>query len=172
MCPVWVVKTRVQLDPGQGGRYKGALDCVGKILRGEGWRGLWGGLGASYLGVGETVVHWVVYERVKRVLRDREERRGDGGRREKGVWEKVRDGALWAVAAGASKGVAVGVAYPHEVLRTRMRQAPVEGVRKYTGVVQCVRLVVREEGVRALYGGGDAAFDAGGAGVGDYVWGF
>ncbi|OBT92960.1 hypothetical protein VE01_08628 [Pseudogymnoascus verrucosus] len=137
MCPVWVVKTR--------------------ILRGEGWRGLWRGLGASYLGVGETVVQWVVYERVKRVIREREERREgavDGGEREKGGWERVCDGAVWAVAAGGSKGVAVGLAYPHEVLRTRLRQAPlVGGRRKYRGVVQCVRLVVREEGVRALWGG-------------------
>ncbi|ELR04922.1 hypothetical protein VC83_02810 [Pseudogymnoascus destructans] len=156
MCPVWVVKTRVQLDPGRGGRYKGAIDCVGKIWGGEGWRGLWGGLGASYLGVGEGVVMWVVYERVKRAMTEREERRGgagEGGGREKGVWERVRDGAMWAVAAGGSKGIAVGVAYPHEVLRTRLRQAPVEGVLKYTGVVQCARLVVREEGMGALYGG-------------------
>lgn len=28
-----------------------------------------------------------------------------------------------------------------------------EGVLKYTGVVQCTRLVVREEGLGALYGG-------------------
>lgn len=120
MCPVWVVKTRVQLDPDRGGRYSGAIDCVKKIMRGEGWRGLWRGVGASYLGVGETVVQWVVYERVKRVMRERERRHGewpaDGGR-EMGVWERVRGGAAWAVAAGASKGVAVGVAYPHEVSR-------------------------------------------------------
>lgn len=118
MCPVWVVKTRVQLDPGRGGRYSGAVDCVKKIVREEGWRGLWRGVGASYLGVGETVVQWVVYERVKRVMREREGRRGEGGikeGREKGGWERVRDGAGWAVAAGASKSVAVGVAYPHEV---------------------------------------------------------
>lgn len=40
-----------------------------------------------------------------------------------------------------------------QVLRTRLRQAPVEGVLKYNGVLQCARLVVREEGVSALYGG-------------------
>lgn len=34
-----------------------------------------------------------------------------------------------------------------------MRQAPVDGVLKYTGVVQCARLVVREEGLGAPYGG-------------------
>lgn len=113
MCPVWVVKTRVQLEPGQGGRYSGAIDCVGKIVRGEGWRGLWRGVGASYLGVGESVVQWVVYERVKGVMREREGW-GSGGA-EKGAWERVYDGVGWAVAAGASKGVAVGVAYPHEV---------------------------------------------------------
>lgn len=71
-------------------------------------------MGASYLGVGETVVQWVVYERVKGVMKEREvEMRG----REKGLWERVCDGVGWAAAAGASKSVAVGVAYPHEVGR-------------------------------------------------------
>ena len=49
--------------------------------------------------------------------------------------------------------VGCGFANCIQVLRTRLRQAPVEGVLKYTGVVQCARLVVREEGVGALYGG-------------------
>lgn len=35
-----------------------------------------------------------------------------------------------------------------------MRQAPMEGGRlKYTGLVQCFRLVWKEEGFLALYGG-------------------
>ena len=33
-----------------------------------------------------------------------------------------------------------------QVLRTRLRQAPVAGEVRYTGVVQCARAVVREEG--------------------------
>lgn len=41
-----------------------------------------------------------------------------------------------------------------QVLRTRLRQAPMEnGRQKYTGIVQCLRLMVKEEGVISLYGG-------------------
>ncbi|PWY97666.1 mitochondrial substrate carrier, partial [Testicularia cyperi] len=46
------------------------------------------------------------------------------------------------------------ITYPHEVVRTRLRQQTQPGQRaKYTGLVQTVRLVVQEEGVAALYGG-------------------
>lgn len=56
-------------------------------------------------------------------------------------------------AAATAKLFAAGIAYPHEVVRTRLRQSPQNGVVKYTGLIQCFRLVLREEGVGALYGG-------------------
>lgn len=41
-----------------------------------------------------------------------------------------------------------------QVARTRLRQAPLaDGKPKYTGLVQCFRLVWREEGLIGLYGG-------------------
>lgn len=41
-----------------------------------------------------------------------------------------------------------------QVVRTRLRQAPMEnGHLKYTGLVQCFRLIWKEEGMAALYGG-------------------
>lgn len=41
-----------------------------------------------------------------------------------------------------------------QVVRTRLREAPTEnGHVKYTGLVQCFRLIFREEGMAALYGG-------------------
>lgn len=46
------------------------------------------------------------------------------------------------------------VAYPHEVIRTRLREPlPVNGIPKYTGLLQCLKLVIREEGFVSLYGG-------------------
>jgi solute carrier family 25, member 33/36 len=39
-------------------------------------------------------------------------------------------------------------------VRTRLRQAPTKkGLLKYTGLYQCFRLVWKEEGFTALYGG-------------------
>lgn len=40
------------------------------------------------------------------------------------------------------------------MVRTRLRQAPLQdGQLKYTGLVQCFRLIFKEEGMAALYGG-------------------
>lgn len=52
-------------------------------------------------------------------------------------------------AAALSKGCASCVAYPHEVIRTRLRE---EGT-KYKSFVQTARLVFREEGYLAFYRG-------------------
>ncbi|KAF2689133.1 mitochondrial carrier [Lentithecium fluviatile CBS 122367] len=63
------------------------------------------------------------------------------------IWDEL---ATWASTSGA----AVLMTYPHEVVRTRLRQAPKEnGVPKYTGLLQCFRLVARQEGLTRLYGG-------------------
>src|SRR5436190_866578 len=65
--PIWVVKTRLQLDRSIIGarRYKNSLDCLSQIWRHEGFRGFSRGLSASYLGVSETALQWVMYERLK-----------------------------------------------------------------------------------------------------------
>ena len=56
-------------------------------------------------------------------------------------------------ASGGAKAVASLITYPHEVIRTRLRQPAVGGIIKYTGLMQTLKLVVREEGVASLYGG-------------------
>ena len=43
--------------------------------------------------------------------------------------------------------------YMVQVLRTRLRQPSVNGVVKYTGLLQTLRTVIAEEGTRSLYGG-------------------
>ncbi len=79
--PIWMVKTRLQLDKSvaakSGGvtkrQYKNSLDCIRQILRDEGIRGLYKGMSASYLGVTESTLQWVLYEQMKVSLAQREE---------------------------------------------------------------------------------------------------
>lgn len=62
--PIWLVKTRLQLDKAQTAtgnrRYRNSLDCVRQVLRHEGLKGLYKGLSASYLGSVETALHLVM----------------------------------------------------------------------------------------------------------------
>ncbi|KIY63309.1 mitochondrial carrier [Cylindrobasidium torrendii FP15055 ss-10] len=135
--PIWVVKTRLQLCAQHNKRIT-STDMIKLILREEGVRGFYKGLSASYLGVTEGTIQWVLYERLKKSVE------GQGGTLE---W-------LGTVgSAGTAKCVASLITYPHEVIRTRLRQPMINGVVKYTGLIQTLKLVVKEEGVASMYGG-------------------
>ncbi|KAI0419107.1 mitochondrial carrier domain-containing protein [Xylaria grammica] len=159
--PIWLVKTRLQLDKNNAERkgdvsarrYRNSWDCIKQVMRNEGPRGFFKGLSASYLGVTETTAQWVMYEELKRRLRLREEHIIASGR-EKTWWDHTVNWTGNAMGAGAAKGLAAILTYPHEVARTRLRQAPMaDGHPKYTGLVQCFKLVWKEEGFIGLYGG-------------------
>lgn len=122
--PIWMVKTRLQLDKNlakeSGGiakrRYKNSLDCIRQVLRDEGIRGLYKGMSASYLGVAESTMHWMLYEQFKRSLVRREERIALSGR-PKNWWDHTVDWTGKIGAAGFSKLIAAVLTYPHEVCR-------------------------------------------------------
>ncbi|EAU84148.2 mitochondrial carrier protein RIM2 [Coprinopsis cinerea okayama7 len=153
--PIWVVKTRLQLDSGTANaaarRYKNSFDCVRQILRQEGFRGLYRGLSASYLGSIETVLHLALYEQLKPVLR---RFLGDVNANSDSRWDTLKLWMSTTGAAGSAKLTASLITYPHEVVRTRLRQAPsVNGVPKYTGLVQCFKSIWKAERFAGLYGG-------------------
>ncbi|KAK4495233.1 hypothetical protein PRZ48_013562 [Zasmidium cellare] len=158
--PIWLVKTRLQLDKqnagpgGQGRQYRNAWDCVAKTVRQEGIKGLYRGLSASYLGVSESTLQWVLYEQAKSSL-SRRQALIEAQHRQPTAWDKTVEWTGKLTAAGGAKFVAALITYPHEVVRTRLRQAPVDasGRVKYTGLWSCFVTVFREEGMPALYGG-------------------
>ncbi|KAG2037264.1 mitochondrial carrier protein RIM2 [Suillus americanus] len=156
--PIWVVKTRLQLTAserrhpsiastnqgataGPSRALGGSFRMITQIFREEGIKGFYKGLSASYLGVTEGTIQWVLYERLKQLSTNPD---GRGGMAE---W----CGMLGS--AGTAKCVASLITYPHEVIRTRLRQPSVNGVMKYTGLWQTLRTVIAEEGARSLYGG-------------------
>lgn len=121
--PIWLIKTRLQLDKNvvekSGGqavrRYRNSWDCIRQVVRGEGVRGLYKGMSASYLGVTESTLQWVLYEEMKKGLKNREERIVASGR-ERGAWDEVVSWTGSIGAAGSAKLVAALATYPHEVL--------------------------------------------------------
>ncbi|XP_003746649.1 solute carrier family 25 member 36-A [Galendromus occidentalis] len=133
--PVWFVKTRLQLDENSYGRRKRTLQCIKDIHRTHGLVGFYKGITASYFGITETIIHFVIYEHIKAVLRSHA--------------DENNHFAHYMIAGAISKTCASVIAYPHEVARTRLRQ---EG-SKYTGFMQTIGLVYKEEGYSGLYRG-------------------
>jgi len=137
--PLWVVKTRLQLEREKTHTSLGSV--VRRIGRESGVRGFYLGLSASIYGTSETVLHFVVYEYLKKQMAER-----------LGMWDDRHDLQRflgYMVCGAISKTGATCIAYPHEVARTRMR----EPGNKYTSFWQTLGLVYREEGRPGLYRG-------------------
>lgn len=62
--PIWFVKTRLQLDQNSKSQMT-VRDCIKKIYQTSGVAGFYKGISASYFGISETVIHFVIYEAIK-----------------------------------------------------------------------------------------------------------
>lgn len=140
--------------------YKGIADAFVRVYREEGLGAFYRGLTASYLGTGETALQFTFYGAMKDFVIHRESARVAQERRAAGLppldaaemrRAAYSDSAAFVVSAG-SKLLASLVTYPHEVLRTRMREQR-SSTPRYHGVFQSMALIWREEGLRGLYGG-------------------
>ncbi|KYR03171.1 mitochondrial substrate carrier family protein [Tieghemostelium lacteum] len=150
--PIWLIKTRLQLQTNlknfnEGTRYRGYLHCCLNIIREEGPTGFFKGLSASIIGVSESAFQFVLYEKMKRSILEK--------KRECNYpdYESLTT-TEYLVSAGSSKLVAAVTTYPHEVIRTRMREQLAPGAPiKYTNVLPGMALIVKEEGIRGLFKG-------------------
>ncbi|TPX69239.1 hypothetical protein SpCBS45565_g02575 [Spizellomyces sp. 'palustris'] len=161
--PIWLIKTRMQLQSENpqlkaAAKYRNSFHCLYLVLREEGIRGLYKGLSASFLGLTESTLQFVTYEYLKKhwVEKRRLERLQALPVSERQTTFLSKTPSDWfdtfAAAAIAKLGAAI-ITYPHEVLRTRLRQTPENGIVKYKGLVQSAKLIYMEEGLGALYGG-------------------
>ncbi|UYV79590.1 SLC25A36 [Cordylochernes scorpioides] len=158
--PIWMVKTRLQLDQSLEEKRQAKLRMQGiypetckhgevrlgqvvkDIYAERGLRGFYKGITASYYGVSETMIHFVIYESLKARLQNRHSFRPPEEMGLKDFFECMVAGAI-------SKTFASSITYPHEVARTRLRQSG----DKYRSFFQTLALVFREEGYHGLYRG-------------------
>jgi solute carrier family 25 protein 33/36 len=159
--------------------YRNSFDCLLQICRYEGVRGLFRGLSASYLGIMEGTIQWIAYEQLKKwamqpdyastTQQDPSSSSSATTVTSSGKLQPQNSAMTVFVntlgTAGVAKFIATVTTYPHEVLRTRLRQVAVEthidasgremavSVSKYKGIMDVLRTVMREEGALAFYGG-------------------
>jgi solute carrier family 25 protein 33/36 len=176
--PIWVIKTRLQLQglpsvqaglEAGGARaaapgavvYRGSWHALTQILREEGVRGLYKGLIPSIWGVSETAIQFVLYERLKSMIAARtlQQQHVDTHRACPAPSSSSSTSAPqtelrnleYIAAAASAKVVASCATYPHEVIRTRLRERGASQI--YSSALHCVRRVWVEEGMRGMYGG-------------------
>lgn len=152
--PVWVVKTRLQTQvtandsQQQGKYYRNTLDAFSKIYQQEGFKAFYRGLVPSLFGLIHVGVQFPLYEYLKWKIKEKE------GHQQIGFEELF-------VASFVSKILASVIAYPHEVLRSRMQdhahgsQLQVQGVQvnPYRDVRHAIQTIFKEEGIPGFYRG-------------------
>lgn len=135
--------------------YKNSLHCLTSVYKTEGIRGLYKGLSASLLGLTESTLQFATYEALKKQARKGKGNDQDGKFKifNSCPFFSLEWLDLFICAATAKLGAAI-LTYPHEVLRTRLRQSPsTNGEIKYKSLMQTARLIYRQEGISAFYGG-------------------
>jgi len=144
--PVWYIKTKLQLNDKQNP--KTVRDIIKIGYKKHGFKCFFRGISASYVGVFETVIYFLLYEEFKYIMQQNQINENKNG--------KDFHALHLTYAALVSKIAATTIMYPHEVVRTRLRQDVVDaaaGGLKYKNFLQTLLLVAKEEGRVGLYGG-------------------
>ncbi|KAI9737308.1 MAG: hypothetical protein M1818_005841 [Claussenomyces sp. TS43310] len=141
MYPLDVAKTRIQLQTGTGGadHYNGMVDCFRKIIKNEGFGRLYRGIEAP-----------ILMEAPKRATKfAANDKWGQFYRNAFGVPQMTQSlSVLTGATAGATESFVV---VPFELVKIRLQDRAQAG--RYTGMLDCVSKIVKQEGPLALYNG-------------------
>lgn len=144
--PIWVLKTRMlSSDRAAAGAYPSMWAGAARLLRAEGPRGFYRGLGVGMMSVSHGAVQFAVYDPARRWYFAR---RGGGGEGD----SKQMGNEATIVLSTAAKAVAGVTTYPLQVLRSRLQHYEAETLYG-RGVRGGVGRLWREEGWRGFYRG-------------------
>uniref|UniRef100_A0A669EPJ0 Solute carrier family 25 member 12 n=1 Tax=Oreochromis niloticus TaxID=8128 RepID=A0A669EPJ0_ORENI len=137
--PLEIVKIRLQVA---GEITTGPRVSALSVVRDLGFFGLYKGAKACFLrDIPFSAIYFPVYAHTKTQLAD----------------EQGRLGALQLLTAGAIAGIpAASLVTPADVIKTRLQVAARAGQTTYSGVMDCFRKILKEEGFRALWKGAGA----------------
>lgn len=134
LSPIELAKTRLQLMSSSESTCHGPMQCLRNIYKQEGYRGIFKGLGVTFLREGPSYgVYFVTYEMLTRTP------------------SKQPISTLHMLLAGGLAGTASWViSYPIDVIKSRIQA---ESSNRYSGALDCLKKSVRAEGYTCLYRG-------------------
>jgi solute carrier family 25 folate transporter 32 len=140
--PLWMVKTRLQtqLLNGREKKYGSTLHTLRTIINEEGPRALWQGLTPQLIGVVHVAIQFPLYEHLKKKMAATSP-------------EANLNATQIILASSVSKAAASVVAYPHEILRSRLQYQHRTDANRYKGLIDAFLRITREEGLTAFYRG-------------------
>ncbi|ELV14285.1 Solute carrier family 25 member 36 [Tupaia chinensis] len=106
----------------RGEKRMGAVECVRRVYQADGPRGFYRGMSASYAGISETVIHFVIYESIKQKLL--EYKTASTMENDEESVKEASDFLGMMLAAATSKTCATTIAYPHGAIDPARRCAP------------------------------------------------
>ncbi|KAI0490614.1 mitochondrial folate carrier protein [Xylaria cf. heliscus] len=151
--PIWVLKTRMlSSDSGAAGAYPSMWAGAVQLLRAEGWRGFYRGLGISLFGVSHGAVQFAVYDPLKQMYIKKQQKSSREANHpdDRGKQRMTNEATL--VISSVSKLVAGAVTYPYQVIRSRLQNYNAEE-RFGRGIRGVMKRTFREEGWRGFYRG-------------------
>jgi len=139
--PLDFARTRLAADVGKGAadrQFSGLIDCLGKIRKSDGLKGLYQGFGVSVLGIiVYRACYFGGYDTLKRVLFK------EG---KTSIWFKF-------LVAQCVTGVSGLVSYPLDTVRRRLMMQSGRKDVMYTGTMDCIAKIIKNEGGKAFFKG-------------------
>jgi solute carrier family 25 phosphate transporter 23/24/25/41 len=140
--PLDLVRSVLSVQTSATSEYNGILDTLKKIARKDGFIGLYRGLTPTLMGIAPYVaINMTTFDLLRR------------------KYLPNRDHPYFSLinlSLGACAGfTAAGITYPTDLIRRRMQLQGTSGVDlpKYNGTMDCIKTMIRTEGVRSLYKG-------------------
>jgi len=139
--PLDFARTRLAADVGKGAenrQFSGLVDCLTKIKKSDGMKGLYQGFGVSVIGIIiYRAAYFGGYDTLKRIL-----------------FQDPKTSIFFKfLVAQFVTGVSGLVSYPLDTVRRRLMMQSGRKDVMYTGTLDCVRKVYQQEGGRAFFKG-------------------